>query len=344
AQNVMPLSIAGGIPTRNLQSASFEGAESISGEAFAEELLRRKITCSGCPVGCVHIGLLREEFAQGYEYKYTGVGYDYELIFALGSMLGVADKKGVLQLIEKVEGHGLDAMSTGVALAWLTEAKEKGLFTGEDLQANVEFGNTQEYLKAIDHLVYGKTPVYQALAKGVDHAAKAYGGEDFACTLGKNEMAGYHTGYGSVLGQTYGSRHSHLDNGGYSFDQKKNLDLEKLVDGLIVEEAERDMLTSLSICLFARKIYDDRLLVSRCLDALGIKQSPEELGALGQKIFALKHALKQRLGFNLSEVTVPKRFLQTKALAGQLDPEVLEKLSKAYQAKLRAIAAEQSLV
>lgn len=341
AQNIMPLNIASGLPTRNLTSTSFEDAEKISGEAFAEELLLRKITCSGCPVGCIHIGLLREEFAEGYEYKYTGVGYDYELIYSLGSMLGVGDKKNILQLIERVEGYGLDAMSAGVALAWLTEAISTGLVEeGPELR----FGDAVGYLQALDFLAQGEKcefAVYRELSKGVDQAVKTFGGGDFACTLGKNEMAGYHTGYGSILGQAFGSRHSHLDNGGYSFDQQKGFDLDNLVDELIKEEAERDMLTSLAICLFARKIYGDRRLVARCLDTLGIEKTPDELGEIGKKIFALKHTLKQKLGFKLDEVSIPKRFLRTKALGGQLDSEQLEKLTKVYREKLREIVGER---
>jgi aldehyde:ferredoxin oxidoreductase len=91
----------------------------------------------------------------------------------------------------------------------------------------------------------------------------------------------------------------------------------------------------LAICLFARKIYGDRSLVARCLGTLGIEKTPDELRQIGKDIFALKHALKQRLGFKLEEVTIPKRFLKTKALMGQLDAEQLEKLVEVYREKLR---------
>jgi len=70
-------------------------------------------------------------------------------------------------------------------------------------------------------------------------------------------MAGYHTGYAFTLGQTVGARHSHLCNAGYQYDQSaKELNDEEIVDYLIKEEKERCMLTSLVICLFARKVYD----------------------------------------------------------------------------------------
>jgi aldehyde:ferredoxin oxidoreductase len=67
--NIEPLNLTGGLPTLNLQAGSFEHADSISGEVFAEKNLIRKMACTGCPVGCIHIGQLRKVFDKGYEYE-----------------------------------------------------------------------------------------------------------------------------------------------------------------------------------------------------------------------------------------------------------------------------------
>ena len=103
-----------------------------AGERFAEELLLRKTACSGCPVGCIHVGLLREKFADQNEFQYRQVSYDHEPIFAAGSMLGVTNAGGVLTLLEEMERQGLDVMSAGVALAWATEAFERGIVTDKE--------------------------------------------------------------------------------------------------------------------------------------------------------------------------------------------------------------------
>ena len=44
-------------------------------------------------------------------------------------MLGISDAAGYLRLTGAVEDCGLDAMSTGVVLAWATEALERGLIS-----------------------------------------------------------------------------------------------------------------------------------------------------------------------------------------------------------------------
>jgi aldehyde:ferredoxin oxidoreductase len=71
--NVLPLNKAGAIPTLNLQTNRYEHAEAISGEAFAEKNLVRKVACAGCSVGCIHIGMYRHEFAKGKEYEAINV-------------------------------------------------------------------------------------------------------------------------------------------------------------------------------------------------------------------------------------------------------------------------------
>lgn len=338
AVNVEPLSEMQSLPTRNLQSSTFEQVKGISGEAFAEESLIRKMACSGCPVGCIHIGMYRRQFDEGYEYESTGVSYDYELIYALGSLLGMGEPNKIYPLIELVEHLGLDVISTGVQLAWLTEALDHGLITSEQVGTNLRFGEPEGYLKAIDNLVKQPTQLYQDLAKGTKYAAEKHGGLDFALIAGGHEIAGYHTGYGSLLGQMVGARHSHLDNGGYSFDQSKQvLKGEEMVDALLKEEMERCVLNSLCICLFARKVYS-LPVVSQALHSIGINLSEEDLTKLGKEIYLAKLRLKTKMNFDASKEPIPRRFFETPSLNGVLQRSELEDLVDIYQQKVASLS------
>jgi aldehyde:ferredoxin oxidoreductase len=130
AMNVLPLDAIGGLPTRNLQAGRFEGADAISGERLAEQYLGRRLACAHCPVACVHLAALRIPHPnEPYFYKTSMLGYDHEPIFATGSMLGGSDVPGMFLLMDEVEVQGLDVMSTGVVLAWATEALERGLIS-----------------------------------------------------------------------------------------------------------------------------------------------------------------------------------------------------------------------
>ncbi len=336
AENVLPLSRMGALPTRNLQQAKFEDAGKISGQTFAKKHLLRKVACCGCQIGCIHVGLLREKFAKDNEYEYLGVNYDYELIYALGSMLGIGGAKEVMILIEKVESLGLDSIATGVLLAWATEAYGKKAITEKETLEKLQFGKLKSYLKFLDYLISGETQFYKDCREGPEYAAEKYGGKEYCITLGKNPVAGYHTGYGSVIGQAYGMRHSHLDNAGYSSDQKPHKKQEDIVDELVKEEIYRCVLNSLSVCLFARKVYDMDTTV-KCLSSMGIQKTPEELLETGKKILKLKIETKKRLGFKYEKVRIPERFYETASMNGQLDARKTAELLEAYKNRLESL-------
>ncbi|MEA2014641.1 MAG: aldehyde ferredoxin oxidoreductase family protein, partial [Thermodesulfobacteriota bacterium] len=294
AENIMLLNDFGGLPTRNLKEARFEGAPGISGETFAENYLGRRLACSHCPVGCIHIAALREPYEdEAYFYKTSMISYDYEPIYSLGSMLGISSATDFLRLMDKVEAWGMDAMSLGVILAWFTEAQGRGLIPKEEvLGVSLEWGSVEEYIEAARNIMNQPNELYKALARGVEHAASIYGGEDFALAFGGNEMPGYHTGPGAHLGALIGARHSHLDNGGYGVDQKtlinRKMEPEELIDTLLEEERWRQVLSSLVVCFFARGIYSLEL-VTRLLAVAGFDLTTNDLRRIGREIHNEKY-------------------------------------------------------
>jgi aldehyde:ferredoxin oxidoreductase len=330
SMNVLPLSELNGLPTMNLQKSSFESAEAISGETFAKKTLLRQIACSGCPIGCIHLGLFREEFGTSNEYKYRSVSYDHELIFALGSQLGMDSTHKVYQLIDLVEDLGLDAITSGVAAGWAVEAFQRGLVTEKELETQVAFGETSGIKVLLENIVRQPNEFYRTLARGVEAAAGVYGGLSFALTMAGHEMAGYHTGHANLVGMAMGSRHSHLDNAGYSIDQKlTDQNPEELTAALVDEEMTRNMLTSLCICLFARSVYDTETVVE-ALSSVGIRRTAEDLKELGRDVYSLKNRIRRELGFRKDSLRFADRFFQTPALVGKLNRKTVEKMLANY--------------
>ena len=329
SSNIMPLNLQKGLPTMNLKATTSPEAEHISGEKLAENYLGRRVACAHCPVACIHIAALREPYEkEPYFYKTTMIPYDYELIYALGSMLGVFDEKAMLHLIDDVEIWGLDAMSTGVALAWATEAQEKGLITqNETLGLNLRWGDQPTYAKAVEYIVKQPNEFYSALARGVDKASTLYGGADFALAFGGNEMPGYHTGPVSHVGYLTGARHSHLDAAGYSIDQaalkEKLPDPKAAAAKLLKEEAWRQILSSLVVCFFARGIYDKDTVLKTLETAGHHKVLPESLDKLGVEILREKNRFKEREGFKPRELRIPGRIFETPSPLGKVDEKYL---------------------
>ena len=341
AANIVPLNMLKGLPTRNLKSTSSPDAENISGETLAEQYLGRRVACAHCPVACIHVAALREPYEKElFFYKTTMIPYDYELIYALGSMVGIFNVENMLKLIDKVEIYGLDAMSAGVVLAWATEAQEKGLIsTVETIGLDLKWGNLEGYLRAIENIVSQKNEFYRCLASGVDVASSRYGGKNYALAFGGNEMPGYHTGSAAHISHLVGSRHSHLDGGGYSLDQnilKGNpMTDEETVDKLLSEEAWRQVLSSLVVCFFARNIFDADS-VSEMLNVTGHEMSVEDLTELGRKIHRLKYAFKKREGFKPETLRIPDRIFETPSARGNVDEETVRKSIKSFFEKLES--------
>lgn len=334
--NISVLNWLKGLPTKNFQSSSFPEAENISGEMFADKFLSRRLSCAGCPIGCIHIASLKSTFSTHHEFEVRKVSYDYEPIYSLGSNLGVSSAEGLLQLIDACERLGLDVMSAGVVLGWATEAYERDIISPQEtLGVPLQWNDVKNYLKALDFIVRPPNEFYSTLARGVDYASSKYGGVDFAMSLGGNEVSGYHTGPASIVGQIVGVRHSHLDNAGYSIDQKaakKQLSPEQMVDEIIKEDNFRGVFNSLVGCLFARGVYTEENIID-ALGAVGIEKTREDLDNLGKRIFDEKYRFKTREGFDLSKVRVPRRFYETISTLGKIDPQTVEEMLRLYRKK-----------
>lgn len=339
--NILPLSFSKGIPIKNLLTNEIEKIENISGESFAEKHLGRRVACSHCPVACIHLATLRKPYEdEPYFYRTVYLSYDYELIYALGSMLGITSSEDVLKLIEAVEDMGLDAISTGVILAWITEAFEKGIINETMTDGIVpEWGNTECYVELIRKIVYSNNELFNDLRKGIDYTSSKYGGKDFALTYGKNEMPGYHTGYGAHIGYLFGARHSHLDSAGYAIDREAmttQKTVEELVERIIKEEQWRQILSSLVICFFAREIYTSDV-IHKCLKLSGFGFSEEELSEIGREIYADKYRFKIKCGFDIDNLSLPKRVFEIPTSLGFIDKDFTDKAIVLLKEKIKSL-------
>ena len=338
--NVLMLNELGALPTKNFKKTRFEDADKISGEVIAESRLERKISCASCPIACVHLADIKNEFKPAHErgrpevFKESKLTpYNYEPMYALGSNLCISDYDGLLHLIDICEDLGLDAMTAGNVLGWVTEAFENKIITEKDTQKlKPTWGDAETYGIMLKNIANAKSPLYVALARGIDATAEKYGGKDFSVSLGGNGPPGYMTGYGTIAGTVVGARHSHLSNAGYSYDQTKlgkPFNADEMADYLIENEDWLYIMYSLGICYFARKAYSKET-ISRILKALDMDYSPEGLMALGKEITHNFLKYKVQEGFEMSNVRIPKRFLEPETPWGKLDQTKIKQIISSY--------------
>ncbi|MEK6248893.1 MAG: hypothetical protein N2C12_11990, partial [Planctomycetales bacterium] len=139
ASNLLVFNRLHALPTRNFQQASFPGVEQLSPEQLTTVRSKTRASCAACTIGCEHIYGLQS----GSE---KGVRVEYENLFALGPLCGIADADAVLQASQRCNQLGIDTISAGGTIAFAMECVSKGLIDEPWLQ----FGRADALLQAID--------------------------------------------------------------------------------------------------------------------------------------------------------------------------------------------------
>jgi len=167
---VLPQNEVGGLPTRNFQSGSFEGAEAISGERLKETYLIGQEGCYACPVRCKRVVASEEPYRVDPLYG----GPEYETLAALGSYLGIDDLGAIIKMNELCNRYGLDSISLGGALAWAMECVEKGIIDRAEVGMDLVFGSAEAAMAMVEKIV-AREGFGDILAEGAWRAARRYG-------------------------------------------------------------------------------------------------------------------------------------------------------------------------
>ena len=117
ARVVTMLDALGGLPVRNFQEGSIEGAAKIGGEAMRDTILVKRRACYACPVQCKREVKVDEPYQVDPRYG----GPEYETIAAFGSNCGITDLKAVAKANEIANAYTIDTISCGMAISFAME-------------------------------------------------------------------------------------------------------------------------------------------------------------------------------------------------------------------------------
>ncbi|MDA1194309.1 MAG: aldehyde ferredoxin oxidoreductase family protein [Planctomycetota bacterium] len=304
--NVLVLNRLGALPTRNFQAGSFEGAEAISGEAFHATPGAIRKHCAACTIGCEHVFKSRDG---------RSVRLEYEGVFALGSLCGIADREALLAAAAACDDLGLDVISAGGTAAFAMEARERGL-----LPEAPEFGDASGLLALLGQIA-ARTGVGDLLAEGSRRAAEALGGEapSFACHVKGMELPGYEPRAlkAMALGLAVGTRGAdHNRSGAYEEDFRPGADRHAADEAKGPAAARTEdraaLLDSLILCKFLRGVFTDlEAEAATMLSAVtGWDVDAQELATTARRIVTLKKLFNVRAGWTRAEDTLPPRFLE----------------------------------
>ncbi len=143
---VGPINALGALGSYNLKSEVFAEAHAVGGESMKAHYHDRDTTCLKCPVACGKQYAIREGEFAGTKAKMP----EYESIFALGPMLGIANPEALILANDLCDLLGMDTISLGVTLAFVCEALERGWLTRAEVGVDFGWGNWRGMLTLVE--------------------------------------------------------------------------------------------------------------------------------------------------------------------------------------------------
>jgi aldehyde:ferredoxin oxidoreductase len=301
------------LPTRNFQSGSFDQAAALAPESLSVSRSKTRASCAACTIGCEHIYALDPD---SRDLTGPGVRLEYENLFALGPLCGIADPQSVLRASQLCDELGLDTISAGGTIAFAMECAERGLIAEPWLR----FGDGAALLRALE-LIGRREGLGDLLAQGSRRAAESIGQGAIAIApqVKGLELPGYEPRalQTMALGLAVNSRGAdHNRSGAYEADFSDQADRRRLTPAaarLAIEtEDKAALMDSLILCKFLRGVFDDFYAEAAGMLRLvtGWDVSADELRQAARRIVAAKKLFNQRAGWTPAEDVLPARMLQ----------------------------------
>ncbi len=190
ASGVGPYNELGMFPAYNFREGYSDDITPLMGETMTDTVLVGREACPGCLVACKRMVQVVDE---PYRTNPVYGGPEFETIGTLGSCVGVYNTQAVAKAHERCNHFGLDAINTGLAIAWAMECYEKGILGPEDTGGlDLTWGNEKALLQLIEDISF-RRGLGDLLAEGLKIAAERTGqGSDYFAMQVKNQAFAVH--------------------------------------------------------------------------------------------------------------------------------------------------------
>ncbi len=314
AANVLKLNAAAALPTRNMQKATFDGAELVSGEYLNEHFIVKIQGCEACPMRCEHVAVIPEG-----PWKGSSARMEYEPLMALGPFCEVDRLEGVIKAKEGCDKYGMDAISSGIIIGFAMECFEKGLISKKDTGGlDLSFGNYESMVQMVRKMAY-REDIGDALAEGVKGASERIGkgSQEFACHIKGVETTGYDIrGLKTcALGYAVSRRGAdHQRHGSYGHDLSGEVDRFKVDKGrgkLVMEDEDvYCVFDSLILCKFNRLLWDYDRMGRIYTEVTGMPMTGKEIHKAGERVSNLARIYNIREGLTRKHDHLPPRVMK----------------------------------
>jgi aldehyde:ferredoxin oxidoreductase len=305
------------LATRHHRFTRFERAESIGGQAIAEQFPTRPIACLGCQVHC---GMLHKPVKTKWGEVWTR-GPEYETTYSLGALCFNDDPEMLLKANDQAEEYGMDTLSLGVCVAFAMECAERGILPRDALGGEhvLEFGNPDATIRLID-MVARREGLGDTLAEGVRRASLAIGkgSQDFALQVKGMEFAAWMPERMRGIAVTFatsnrGACHKRAPIGMELMDVIPMDGLEGRAALVAEIQNKVNAIFTLVACRFAEFTLPLAQFLALLNSASGMEYTEERFMQLGEAIWNLERLYNLAAGLDGSEDRLPDICFQVPA-------------------------------
>lgn len=314
-------------PTRNFQEGVFEGAEKISGESMAEQILVRNRACFACPIACGRVTKTTHP-----KYAYSGEGPEYESDWSLGACCGVDQIDAIGKANYLCDILGMDPISAGVTIACSMELFQRGIITSKEVGRSLNFGDADAMVEMVKAIGY-REGFGDALAEGSYRLAERYGHPEYSMSVKKQEFPAYDGRGAQGMGLQYAtSNRGACHVRGYMISPEI-LGAPQKLDPFETEEkagwtkAFQDttaIVDSSGICLFNTFAIGAPEILEYLKAATGLEMSLDDLMKAGERIWNLERLFNLKAGITGKEDRLPDRIVKEPMPDGPAKGKVVE--------------------
>jgi aldehyde:ferredoxin oxidoreductase len=340
---VGPINALGALGSYNLRTEVFAEARVIGGESMKEHYHDRDTTCLKCPVACGKQYAIRAGEFAGTRAKMP----EYESIFALGPMLGIAEPEALILANDLCDLQGLDTISMGVTLALVCEALERGWLSPAEVGVPFGWGDWRGMLRLVE-MTARREGFGERLADGAWRLAESIHPEATRLVYAVKRLElpahsaralkGLSIGYATAT--RGGSHHDTRPTPQYAptFDRRSTADKPAFAARSQHFTAVGD---SLVMCRFTSErgfgLFVDEPYARMVRAVTGWDVSVEELERIGERIVNLERLFNVREGVRRSQDVLPWKVMHEPIAEGPsagmyCPPEELAAMLDAYYA------------
>jgi aldehyde:ferredoxin oxidoreductase len=321
------INTSGIFPTRNFQQSVFEGAEKISGETIADDILVRNRACFACPIACGRVVKVKNP-----KYECFGEGPEYESDWAMGGCCGVDNLDAIAKANDLCDVLGFDPISAGVTIACAMELFQKRIISAKEVGRSLDFGDADAMLEMVRAIGY-REGFGDALAEGSYRLAEKYGHPEFSMTVKKQEFPAYDGRGAQGMGLEYAtSNRGACHVRGYmtspeilgSPQKLDPFETEEKAGWLKIFQDLTAVVDSVGMCLFNTFALGGPEVLEYLEAATGIEMSLDELMKTGERIWNLERLFNFRAGLTGKDDRLPDRLLKEPISSGPAKGRVVE--------------------